>query len=111
MVTFHLNGQITEDGEIRIDVPEGVQLPPGEVRVTLQLVTDAAPEVSDETLWTDEELAELLKIEPKSGAEALAELEKLDSIYGNPWTEKGITDSVEWVLEQRRKNRRQYPRW
>ncbi|MDX1993427.1 MAG: hypothetical protein SF029_13640 [bacterium] len=108
MVTFHLNGQITEDGEIRIDVPDGVQLPPGEVRVTLEMVTNQTAEAPDEIPWeelpwTDEELAQLLKIEPKTGAEIVAWLK---SQPRSGWEDIGMT-GAEWVEEQRRKRREQ----
>ncbi|MBC7871801.1 MAG: hypothetical protein H7Y09_13235 [Chitinophagaceae bacterium] len=102
--TIHLTGLITADGELKVDLPEGIA--PGEVELTLK-VTHAAPQTEevDDLPLTDEELAELMKIEPKSGAEALAELAALDAVYGNPWANMGIMDSVEWVQEQRRKRR------
>jgi len=51
-----------------------------------------------EPTWTAEELAELTRIEPLSGAEVIA----LGLTGG--WSDMGIEDPVEWLAKQRRKN-------
>jgi len=53
----------------------------------------------DEIAWTDEEIAEMLQPDPKTGAEIVA----LGHTGG--WEHLGIEDSVEWLQEQRRKRR------
>jgi len=102
MVTIQLTGRITEDGEIKIDVPEGVQLPAGDMRVTLEVDTPVEEIPWELRPWTDEELAEMLKIEPKTGAEIVAWLES----HETGWENLGMTGE-EWVQEQRRKRREQ----
>lgn len=47
--------------------------------------------------WTQEELERAVRIEPMSGAEMVKA-----GLTGG-WEDQGITDSVEWVEEQRRK--------
>ncbi len=84
-----VKGQLTEDGQVKIDLPEGWQ--PGEITVELSL----------EKEWSDEELDELLRSEPQSGAEIAASPE-----IGS-WKQLGIEDSVEYVEEMRRKRREQ----
>ena len=54
--------------------------------------------------FTEEEIKELLTFIPTSGAEIAA----MGLIGG--WEHKGITDSVEWVNEQRRQ-RRERNKW
>jgi len=102
MATYYVTvkGYI-KDGELKIDLPENVA--DGEIEVKVPLVTEqpatSEPADEDERPLTDEEIEELMRPEPKTGAE----------IAKNPaigsWAHKGITDSVEWVLEQRRKRR------
>lgn len=91
-----------QDGEIE------VQLPIDEQDLTEEMIQNeftfqAVP--SDQLVlggWEDmgiEEIADLMRPEPKTGAE----------IAKNPaigsWADKGITDSVEWLAEQRQKRR------
>lgn len=102
MVTLHkiqLTGHITETGELRIDdLPAG--LPPGQVQVTIEV--PAHEEIPwEERPWTDEEIAAMNQIEPKTGVEIVA------AGHTGGWEDYGITDSVEWVEEQRRKRREQ----
>jgi hypothetical protein len=89
MAVIHLNGHITEDGELKLDLPSG--LPPGEARITIE--TPIAPS------WTSEEINSALKVEPMTGAEIVA-----SGLLGG-WEDEGITDSAAWVEEQRRKRR------
>jgi len=104
MVTVHkiqLTGRITESGELKIDdLPEG--LPPGEVQVTLEVEVPVEEEIPwEERPWTDEEIREMTTITPKTGAEIVA------AGHVGGWEDYGITDSVEWLEEQRRKRREQ----
>jgi hypothetical protein len=90
MVTIHLKGQITKDGQLLIDIPN--DLPPGDVDVTLEI-----PNLDEQ--FTEEEIRELLTFTPTSGAEVVAA-----GLVGG-WEDKGITDPVEWVEAQRRKQK------
>lgn len=91
MKTIQVNGRITEEGELEIKLPEG--LPAGEARITI--------EISPGEAWTQEELERAVRIEPMSGSEMVQA-----GLTGG-WETLGITDSVEWVEEQRRKRRDQ----
>ena len=58
MTIIELIGQITASGELEVALPTG--LPPGKVRITIQI----------EETWTEEELAELLRpVPPLTGRE------------------------------------------
>ena len=74
-----------------------------EVEVTVKVPPEKnAEELSEDRPWTEEEIQEMLKPgTPKTGAEIAAEIEK----EGGGWEHYGITDSAEWVEEQRRKRR------
>lgn len=91
MTTIWLTGHITEDGKLEIELPEG--LPSGEVEVMLQVRTQAEVDADDDTPLTPEEIAELLIPKPVPG----------HLIQTGGWEDMGITDSVEWVNELRRK--------
>jgi hypothetical protein len=105
MVLIHLTGKITENGKLEVDLPEG--LPPGDVQITLEMPTEE--EIPwEERPWTDEELADMLKTEPKTGAEIAAEIEA--GLLGGGWSDITIS-GAEWVEEQRRKNERKFPKW
>lgn len=93
MVTIHLTGHVTEDGELVFDPPKN--LPPGEARITIELPAETPLEQD----FTDEEIEELLTFTPKSGKEVV----ELGLTGG--WEDMGITDSVAWVEEQRRKRK------
>lgn len=98
MITIRLTGRITEDGKLEVELPDN--LPPGNVEVLLE-VANSADLPGEPRPWTDEEIAELTKPgKPATGAEIVALLEK----YGG-WEDIGITDSVAWLEEQRRKRR------
>jgi hypothetical protein len=93
--TITVKGYI-KDGKITVDLPENVV--DGEVIIEIPVETDKPLPQNDQPL-TDEEIDALMKPNPKTGAEIIA----LGHTGG--WEHKGITDSVEWVLEQRRKHR------
>ncbi len=103
MVTIHLKGQVTDEGELIFDPPKN--LPPGEVEITIQaqraLKAEESAEVSedDDQDFTDEEIKEFLTFKPLSGKEIV------ERGLAGGWEHKGITDPVEWVEEQRRKQR------
>ncbi|MCA9912795.1 MAG: hypothetical protein KC496_05585 [Anaerolineae bacterium] len=63
------------------------------------------PASADDEPWMDEELAELLT--PK---EPLTGKEIVEKRLLGAWKDMGITDSVEW-LEQQRANRRRKFKW
>ena len=54
----------------------------------------------DHQPWTEEEIRELIKPSPMSGAEIAARLEQSEPIA---FIDPEITDRVEWVAAQRRK--------
>lgn len=95
MTVIAVRGRINEQGQLEVNLPAG--LPAGEVEV--QLVFDAQSSQSEPEQWTAKELEELLRVEPLTGAEIVAA-----GLVGG-WENKGITDSSEWVEEQRRKRR------
>jgi hypothetical protein len=73
-----------------------------EERVELaNLLIDSVEPLSD---WTDEELAELLKIEPMTGAEIVA-----SGIVG-AWENQGLPDGGVW-REQQQKKRKERRKW
>ena len=87
MAIIRLKGILTENGEIKVDLPDNWQ--PGEVEVVI---------TASESTWTDEEWAEieeLLKPEPRPASE----------IETGGWEDMGIEDSVAFVEEMRRKRR------
>jgi hypothetical protein len=88
-MVIQLNGRITEDGDLELDLPSG--LPAGEARITIEIPT--------ETEWSADELARALRTEPLSGAEIVKA-----GLTGG-WADAGITDSAAWVAEQRQKRR------
>lgn len=86
------------NGKIEIDLPENVTDGVVKVQIPVEGENPSAPIVDDSPL-TDEEIENMINPNPKSGAEIVA----LGHTGG--WEHKGITDSVEWVAEQRRKRR------
>jgi hypothetical protein len=99
MVTVHLTGNITADGELKVELPEG--LPAGEVRVTIEVASEADNSAEERPL-TEEEIRELTRIEPKTGEEIVA------AGHTGGWEHYGITDSAAWVEELRHKRRKQH---
>jgi hypothetical protein len=92
MIAIQIKGHVSVDGQLEFDIP--ANLPPGNVNITIE-IPDALPEHSVEL--THEEMADLLTFTPASGADVVA------AGLTGVWQDKGITDSVAWVEEQRRK--------
>jgi hypothetical protein len=95
MTIIHLRGKITEKGELDVQLPS--DLPTGEVTIHIEYDVPRQTET-----WTEEELEELkelLKPDPKTGAEIVAL-----GLTGT-WADLDIVDSVEWVEELRRKRK------
>jgi len=90
MVTIHLKGRVTADGQLLFDIPD--HLPPGEIDITLEI-----PNLDEQ--FTQDEIKEFLTSRPTSGAEIVAA-----GLIGG-WEDLNITDPVEWVEKQRRKQR------
>ena len=88
-MVIHLNGHITDAGELELDLPSG--LPAGEARITI--------EIPAEVMWTDKDLDRVLQTTPMTGAEIV----KSGLIGG--WEAAGIDDSARWVEEQRQARR------
>lgn len=103
MVAIRLNGHITEDGKLEIDLPAG--LPAGDVQVLIELSQQNTVPEASQTL-TREEIQELMRIELKSSAELVKQLEEEGG-----WENLDISSGAEWVDEQHRKNQRSLPRW
>jgi hypothetical protein len=82
MTTLQIKGHITEEGELRVELPEDVQA--GDVEITIRW--DEAQETDDDIppTFTDEELAELSKPEPTP----------FHLIETGIWQDSGIEDSV-----------------
>jgi hypothetical protein len=99
MVTLHLTGRITEDGELEVKLPEG--LPPVEVKIDMTLPVQPEELPWEERPWTEEELRELMRFEAKTGVEIAKFLQE----EGGGWEDMGITDSAAFVDELRRKQR------
>ncbi|MEO1290642.1 MAG: hypothetical protein AAFV93_23110 [Chloroflexota bacterium] len=83
MSTVQIRGFLTEDGKIQLDLPNGWQ--PGEITVNINV----------EPTFTDEEIDALMSEQVKPA----------NQIITGGWEHLNITDSVEWVREQRQKRR------
>ena len=99
MVMIQLTGKITESGKLELELPEG--LPAGEVYITLEMPAEE-PTSWEERPWTNEEIQEMSRITPKTGSEIVA------AGHTGGWEHYGITDSGQWLEEQRRKRREQW---
>jgi hypothetical protein len=97
MVTIQVKGRITEDGKLEVDLPTGV--PSREVQVTIEIAAEEEELPWELRPWTTQELAELSKSDPMTGAEIVAWLEQEGG-----WEDNGIS-GAEWVEEVRRKER------
>lgn len=79
-----LDGQITQDGQLVIDLPEG--LPAGEVKVTLEI------SATDDML-TDAEIDAILSVQPARTREE--RIARLAEIEPSSWSE--VDDPVAYV--------------
>jgi hypothetical protein len=95
MAMLKLTGRITDGGKLEVELPEG--LPSGDVHVTIEFSDERTG--PDDQPWTDEEIKELMRVEPMTGADIVAA-----GLTGG-WDDMGIQDSLEWVQELRRKRR------
>ena len=87
MTLITLKGYVTEEGELKVELPD--DHPVGEVNVTIESLE----------MLTDDEIAEMMRPQPKTGAE----IAQSDAI--GAWAHRGIKDGVDWVQEQRHKRR------
>jgi hypothetical protein len=87
MSILELHGRITKEGRLEVDLPPGV--PPGEARVTIEFSSIGG--------WSEQELADALKIEPLRGAEILA------AGLAGGW--EGVERGADWVARRRRARR------
>jgi hypothetical protein len=93
-----IKAQIKDGKLVNPELPENVV--DGEVELQVPVATEVqAAQTVDDAPLTDDEIDALMRPHPKSGAE-IAQNPAIGS-----WANKGITDSVEWVQEQRRKRR------
>jgi len=101
-MAIYVKGYITKSGEIKVDLPK--DHPVGEVTI---IIEEGAREAIpwDTQPWTAAELDEMLTAKPGTLGEILQ-----DGLVGG-WEDRGITDSVEWVLEQRQKRRERRGNW
>ena len=88
MTVLHLNGRVTEGGELEVRLPEN--LPPGEARITIEVPAEA---------WAPGELEELLQVEPLTGAEIV------EAGLTGGWQDQAVVDGQLWVEEQRHQRR------
>ncbi len=111
MTIIYLTGQITQQGELKVKLPD--DLPPGEVRVMIEITPhikepqakpETDPNVWENQSWTDEEIRKLITVEPLTGHEIVER-----GLTGG-WEHYGIRDSVEWLEEERRK-RQELLKW
>lgn len=56
----------------------------------------------DDDLWTDEEIEEMMRPKPLTGQQMV------EQGYIGGWEHKGITDSQEWLEQQRAKRRQRH---
>lgn len=92
MFTIQLDGQITDSGELLVNLPKN--LPAGAVHITIEV---QGTQSDEDITFTEDEVKALLVFSPKTGAEIAA-----SGLMG-AWQDMNITDPVAWVAEQRRK--------
>lgn len=102
MVTIRLTGWITEAGTLEVELPPG--LPAGAVEVEMTIEKPIEDVLSDEAPLTEAEIADLLKTEPKSGAEIVAEIKA--GLLDEGWGDVNIS-GAQWVEQERQKRRDQ----
>jgi hypothetical protein len=90
MATLRLTGHINTDGKLQVDLPPDV--PPGEVEVIINM---PEPARANPPLWTDEEIQQVMQVDPKTGSEIARMLDEMEPGFEH------ITDSAAWIEEQR----------
>lgn len=71
------------------------------------IISDEENSLEEDDIWTEEELAELLKPKQALTGKEIVEKHLANGVIGS-WSDMGITDSVEWLEEQRAKHRNKY---
>jgi hypothetical protein len=106
MVMIQLEGRVTETGELSVVIPKG--FPSGKVRVIIE-TEGVSPinEPNSQPIFTEAELANLLVVEPKTGAEIVAAIQA--GLLDEGWHDLDLTGE-EWVENQRRQ-RRERSQW
>lgn len=92
-----------KNGRVEVSLPQ--DFPDGEAFIT---VKQTERPFNPETDWTAEEWAELQSLQTpnlKTGAEIVAMIES-GELDLSGWEDMGITDSVQWVEEQREQRRK-----
>lgn len=104
-----LAGKAIQQGE-RVTPDQGVMHHNGTNGLVKPDEVASQDEISwEEQPWTAEELRELMRPEPKTGAEIVQLLERLDL---SEWEAMDIPDAVEWVNERRRQaTQRRMQQW
>lgn len=102
MATLELLGHINEQGDLEIGQPLGLRAGT-KVKITITELADTPDQIPwEEQPWTHEELDELMKHDPKTGAE-IVEMIRSGELDTSAWTAMNITDPVVWLEEVRRK--------
>jgi hypothetical protein len=104
-LTIRVRGYVNSDGELRAQVPEGY--PEGEIEFDLPEAIESAADAStgSNPAYSLDELHELLRPEPQSGAEIAASPEV------GSWAQLGIRSGQEWVDKVRRRDQKQRGVW
>jgi len=109
MTTIELYGHINQAGKLEVDLPDG--LPEGDVKVIMEVSTETGTDGEipwEQRPWTEQEIQKALTFHPaQSAAEIIA---ALDDTSGW-WEQQGITDSVAWLEELRRKEEAERRQW
>lgn len=108
MVAIRLDAYVDENGEIRVHVPDDFPRDqPVELEIRVKPEASTSVELPpEEEAELDKDIQESLEIirqggENRTGAEIAAWILE----HGGGWEHKGISDSVEWLAEQRRQSR------
>jgi hypothetical protein len=103
MSAISVVGRINEVGELELEKLPALR--PGKVQVTIRELVDAEMPWEDRP-WTPEEIKALMESKPKTGAE-IAAMILSGEVDTSVWAEMDIPDSVEWLKNLRRQDRKQ----
>jgi hypothetical protein len=96
MATLRLQGQITEEGELIVQLPSG--LPAGRVIVQIEVTAEAADQS-----WTDDEIRKFMAAEPMSREDFITWLDTHPA--PEPWGDlRDDEDAGEYVHRMRRQS-------